>query len=257
MRKLAYLADADTGTVQSALNARAKNNGSVFTDGDLLLAMQAKTLSDQQRELYSQQLDAYRDALDIAEIEALTEREELLSQAYVLPDGTRVFFGKDGQTAINEAGEAVDPSLFAGVSMADREPHKLADQYLQNHANLDAIKIAKEKVAKAEESLSDPDLSTAELALIDRDLKSSVLAATEPYPSATFQLDTATAALADDLDIPEFDDEELDLIERGLTSTPAPAPSFNLASSNPDALESPAQPPTPDPKDVPNIDLSF
>jgi len=257
LRKLAYLAGSGTAALSIALRANPNDRLSVYADADFIVAMQMNIATEQQRDRYQEQLDAYLEALEIAEIEALNEREELLRRAYVLPDGTRIFFDKDGRNAIDENCETVDPARYAHVSMDDRKDHKIAELYQQNADRRASIRSLKDHVLNAKQATAnDPNLTAADIALSDHAFKKSVNAAIQPYASAKHRFSEIKQHPSEHkLDIPEFDDDELALIERGLTSTPAPARSFNLASVPQIDLESPAQPPTPDPKDVPVLDL--
>ena len=138
--------------------------------GDLIMATQA------QIESFEVRLDTY----DQATVEALMENQELLdavndridamlSQAYVMEDGRRVFRTEDGTQVFDEHGELspdeIDPSLPTWEAYAP-----LMHESARLTAERTEILEFQDRLDDAREQIAEGEISEADLEALDADL---------------------------------------------------------------------------------------
>ncbi len=240
-------------TALNGYQASSDVSGHAGRQDELGVLQQFAVLSDDMRARYVERLDAYEEALGIAEAEALTDRAELLAKAYLLPDGTHIFFSADGATAIDEHGNPVEPKRFETVPREVRRRHNTMYAWQENLQMVAAISAAREELSNSRLRFESPHLNTADLNSIDGDLLASLQAATSPYAAAARKLAQVTNVDRDVADITELTAHEVDLINNGLVSSPRPMQPFNEASIAAVSIDAPADDPHSTPHEVPFI----
>jgi histidinol dehydrogenase len=131
---------------------------------------------------FEQRLNSYDQATVIAlmenqeQLDAVNERlDNLLSQAYVMEDGRRVFKSEDGSYVIDEFGKTVDGTELDAMLIPDSNPTaevyaselSLKEELTQQRQD---ILEFQEKVDAARENTAEGDISEQELDELDAEL---------------------------------------------------------------------------------------
>ncbi|SDU42612.1 hypothetical protein [Stappia sp. ES.058] len=138
--------------------------------------------TNEQLQAFQTKLDAYDEATVIALMENQekldlinAEVDELLSQAYVMEDGRRVFKSEDGSYVIDEFGEIVEPDELDPMAIPDGHPSaetyegKLDTRKQLTQERQDILDF-QEKVDAAREDIADGKISEQELEDLDAEL---------------------------------------------------------------------------------------
>lgn len=156
-------------------------------DDDLAdLATVAVLASDEDLAEFQITLDAY----DAATVEALMENEQqleavrerinaMLSEAYVLPDGRRVFKSKDGQRVFDEHGQELSPQEIDPNLIEEWRPRHedfAAEIRLQDDLTdeRDTLLRYQEKLDEARARIEGDDVTKQDIADIRADLDASM-----------------------------------------------------------------------------------
>jgi len=138
--------------------------------------------TDEQLKAFQTKLDAYDEATVVALMENQekldlinAEIDELLSQAYVMEDGRRVFKSEDGSYVIDEFGETLGPDELDPMLIPDSNPTaeaysgelELKDKLTQERQD---ILDFQERVDAAREDIADGKISEQELEDLDAEL---------------------------------------------------------------------------------------
>ncbi|UES36708.1 hypothetical protein [Roseibium aggregatum] len=138
--------------------------------------------TEEKLKAFQTKLDTYDEATVVALMENQekldlinAEINDLLSKAYVMEDGRRVFKSEDGSYVIDEYGETVSPDELDPMAIPDGHPS--AETYaekLENRKQLTQerqdILDFQEKVDAAREATADGEISEKELEDLDADL---------------------------------------------------------------------------------------
>lgn len=178
------------------------------------------TITEAQTRELRLQIDRY----DTATVNALYENEQALervqaqidmmfAQAYVLPDGRRVFKTEDGQQVFDEHGEELDPSFIDPDMIEDWRPRwEPVKQSLDQREALveerTGLIAYQDKLDNARERLEAGDMTQAEYDRLREDLVEEMPdAVRRQIPElASEDLETTQAVAAADIDLGITDD---------------------------------------------------
>lgn len=137
----------------------------------------------------SEEIAAFRvelDEYDVKTVEALMENREalesvreridaMLEEAYVLPDGRKVFKTRDGTQVFDEHGQALSPDVIDPATIDDRktrwEPFKAAtDEHVRLTKEREQLLTYQAKLDEARERLDKGDITHKELESLKADL---------------------------------------------------------------------------------------
>jgi len=114
--------------------------------------------------------------VELAEAQAAVD--SLLAQAFVLPDGRRVFKTMDGRRVIDEQGREIDARIVPPDSISDSKPRW--EVFAEATSKFDQLKRERRdlldyqaKLDKARERLDDGSLMAADLDALDKELQAA------------------------------------------------------------------------------------